>query len=130
MHTEFALVDGRWREQGWVEAFRLRLTGWLPSELAASGVDKGALKWSDTALTGKVELSGRGSELTDAHPASRSEENIQMIANVLCVHGFDDSWLEPSDPHSATFIDEIMKFDPAYMDSIFSELKNGYLPLA
>ena len=46
MDADFVLIDGRWTEKGWLEVFRLRLTGWLPQELVVSGVGKGVLSWT------------------------------------------------------------------------------------
>lgn len=124
MYTEFTLMDGRWRERGWLEAFRLRLTGWLPPAHVVTGVDKGVLKWNGDVPAAKVELSVRGANLTHLYPPSKSEDNIQVIANVLWTLGFERSWVEPADRNAAIFIDEKSMFDAPYRERVFSALKD------
>ena len=124
----FFFIDGRWAKQGWIEAFRLRLTGWLPYELVVSGVDKGVLEWVANDKASNVKLSIKGADLTDEYSPSRTDENIQAIAETLIILGFESSWQKPSDQCAAYNILEKIKFDVVYRDSIFDALeKRGFL---
>lgn len=128
MDEDFVLIDGRWAKQGWIEAFRLRLTGWLPYELVVSGVDKGVLEWVADDKASNVKLSSKGAALTDEHSPSRTDENIQAITETLIILGFESSWLKFSDQSAAIYISEESKLDIAYRDRILETLgKRGFL---
>ena len=43
MDTGITWADMRWREAGWQEVFRLRISGWLPAEWVSEGVRLGVL---------------------------------------------------------------------------------------
>jgi len=120
MDTEFVLIDIRWRETGWLEAFRLRLTGWLPTGEVVAGVNKGVLKQGRDVRS--VELSDKGAALTDMSATSRTDENVKMLAEVLKTFGFEKHWLKPSDPRTAIFIAEKYAFDATYRGNILSLL--------
>ena len=122
------LIDSRWMEPGWLEVFRLRLTGWLPHEEAAAGIEKGVLKWGGNSQSVVLELSDRGAVLTNALPPSRTEENVRMIAEILWTLGFDDSWLKPVDRSATNYISEGVRFDASYRFSIISALKRDSFP--
>lgn len=95
MNTQDSVcLDLRWRENGWLEAIRLRLSGWLPAHLAAQGVEKGVFEGAWTPGRRHFGLSARGLALTDVRLHSFSNENCCQLAQVLLLHGYSEEWIQ------------------------------------
>jgi len=92
--TDFIYLDTRWSEDGWFQAMRLRLAGWLPSSEAAHAVKNGVVKYCGDDASERVQLTDRGASLTDPGRHSMSAENCTHIAEVLRFQGLIPSWLE------------------------------------
>ncbi|MDD9727285.1 hypothetical protein PVV74_17635 [Roseovarius sp. SK2] len=95
MNTQdFVYLDVRWREDGWLEAIRLRLSGWLPDNLVAQGVEKGVFEEVRTRDRKYFGLSARGLALTDVRPHSLANENCSQLAQVLLLNGYSEEWIK------------------------------------
>lgn len=94
---DFVCLDGRWREEGWLEAIRLRLSGWLPVHLAEQGVKKGVFVEVRTRDRKHFGLSTRGHALTDVRLHSLANENCRQLAHVLLLRGYSDEWIQAGD---------------------------------
>ena len=85
------LIDMRWREQGWLEAFRLRLTGWLPANEAERGFSCGVIERLGSEAGCQVVLTHKGSDLTEPAEASMSDESCRLLVSILHLHGFNST---------------------------------------
>lgn len=119
-NCDSTFVDVRWRETGWEEAFRIRLSGWLPPSVAVSGASKGVIRVSPNERLAKLTL--KGSELTRLSDPSMSRENIAVLAEVLGLRKFSRAWLlEPGTPEIVR-LDQVSRFDSAFRDAICNAL--------
>jgi hypothetical protein len=86
-------VDMRWREDGWREAFRIRLLGWLPEDWHESGVQKGVFELHERVPDSAVELSVRGKHLTDIDSEVVTDVTLRFMSTVLVATCFEPEWL-------------------------------------
>ena len=90
--SDFVYLDVRWQEDGWHEAMRLRLLGWLPAHLAAIGIAKGVLETTQGTAGKPIAPTARGMALTEPGPRSFTHENCQHLAQVLSTYDEDFDW--------------------------------------
>lgn len=90
--SDFVYLDVRWREDGWHEAMRLRLLGWLPAHLAAKGIEKGVLEATRGKAGKHIALTARGMTLTEPGARSLTSENCQHLAQVLSTYDEGVDW--------------------------------------
>ncbi|WP_371168791.1 hypothetical protein [Aliiroseovarius sp. 2305UL8-7] len=81
--TEFTWVDSRWQENGWHEAFQLRLYGWASKKCSELGLKNDVFRWTIVDGIELLTLSDRGRRLTEIDPAKFSDGTAQMLAYAL-----------------------------------------------
>ncbi len=118
----FVWIDTRWSEVGWLEAFRLRLTGWLPAEDAAAAMTKRIAKPVPPHPSSCLKLTERGTVLTKVGDHSRTKENCALLANVLRSRGFNSTWMVEA-PEDAWSLNAEDYFAPSYKVSILLALE-------
>lgn len=118
--TDFVYLDIRWREDGWLEAMRLRLAGWLPEYLVAQGMEKGVFETVEQAEGNYVSLTARGMALTQPGPLSFTSENIWHLAEFLRSHGFSSDWLHAAGKDAVRCDREL--FDAVYRSKLLASL--------
>ncbi|WP_152455055.1 hypothetical protein [Roseivivax sp. THAF40] len=118
--SDFVYIDIRWREDGWLEAMRLRLTGWLPERLAARGNKKGVFETSQKKDGKHIALTARGIALTDPGPHSFTSQNLQLLADYLIIHDFSRDWLRPAGDTAIKFKGPML--DENYRNSLLEHL--------
>lgn len=122
MHSsDFIYIDVRWREDGWHEAMKLRLLGWLPEHLVLRGVDKGVIHTIQTRDETHVTLTARGIALTDPGPYSFTKENCQQLVQVLREQGESDDWLQDGHQGGLQLVDAPL--NAAYRKSLLAFLR-------
>ena len=118
--SDFVNLDVRWREDGWHEAMRLRLTGWLPEHLVAQGVNNGVLQAIQDSVGKRLALTARGMALTEPGPHSFTSENYRQLAQILKIQGEDCCWL--SAPRKMAFQYVGAPLSPAYRRNLLKFL--------
>lgn len=93
--VEYAWVDIRTVRPGWKEAFRFRLTGWLPASWARSGLQHGVFKVEAEGHPAKLTLTEKGKDLTDPKSIEYSLETFEGLFRNITFHGFSGAWLTP-----------------------------------
>jgi hypothetical protein len=101
--NDFVHIDVRWREDGWLEAMRLYIAGWLPEHLAAQGIKKGVLATIMRPEGKYVVLTARGKALTEPRSHSFTNENLWQIAEFLRVQDYSSDWLQAADKDAVRF---------------------------
>lgn len=120
MHnTDFVHLDVRWREDGWNEAMRLRLLGWLPDHLVIRGIDRGVLETTQRDGEKCIALTARGLALTEPGPHSFTSENCWQLAQLLRMQNESDDWLKGPNP-------DVVQFGGAPLDAAY---RNSLLAL-
>lgn len=119
---DLVCIDLRWRENGWLEAIRLRLAGWLPQHLVASGLESGVFEKVQARDQHPIALSTRGLALTDAGIHSFTDENCRQLAEVLMLRGYSEAWLQPES-------DEIVRCPNALLQATYRKKLLLYLRL-
>jgi hypothetical protein len=83
-------LDTRWMKPGWQEAFRARLSGWLPIGWVQEGVRLGVIEYD--AERRMIEVTTYGREITDLDLSLISEDTIKALAATVAIRGGDDAW--------------------------------------
>ena len=123
MQDNYVWIDLRWREVGWLEAFRMRLCGWLPVHLATKAISNGLFVKTVSSDNVTVTLTKKGHRLTDiATNVGESSDNCIMLANVLITRGFERSWLVMEEHDLGYSIQKNQIFPNSFKDTILSEL--------
>ncbi len=122
-------VDMRWREQGWREAFRMRLSGWLPDDWLNNGIKHGVFAHCRGELPATVELTKKGKLLTDICPDKTTDLTIQFMASVLTTTSFEPSWFHPSPSQEHTFLASHELFDKEYTATLAALSKVSKSPM-
>lgn len=118
--NDFVYLDIRWREEGWLEAMRLRLAGWLPEHLVDQGIEKGVFEIVEQADGNYVSLTARGMALTEPSPLSFTSENFWHLAEFLRSHGFSSDWLHAASKDAVRCDGEL--FDAVYRSKLLAGL--------
>lgn len=119
------LIDMRWREQGWIDAFRLRLTGWLPLSAAERALNYRVIKRVGSTASCQVALTTKGVELTALRRASMSEDSCRLLADVLRLHDFSSTWMDENAEFQAVILDKSSHFSGPFKDKMVSALQVG-----
>ncbi|UWP88434.1 hypothetical protein [Aliiroseovarius crassostreae] len=123
MQPKYAWIDHRWHEDCWLEVFRMRFCGWLPTELATKAIDNGLFHKIHTRDQIYLELSERAHNLTDlAEYVGESDQNCIMLANVLRTKGFEESWLQIRERSQGLFLEESLIFPTNFRKKILNEV--------
>ena len=122
--TGFVRVDMRWQESGWLQAFRLRLTGWLPSEEVSIGLAEGVFENCRNGQVHQVQLSSKGLDLTDLSDHSRTMPNFVALANILRMREFHSDWIDGTCQKTARLNDKDYAFDEDFRAGIFEALES------
>ncbi|MFG6518869.1 hypothetical protein ACGYK4_13320 [Sulfitobacter sp. 1A13368] len=123
MQDDYIWVDRRWQEANWLDVFRMRLFGWLPSDLAAKAIENGLILPVSPGEHGKGTLTHKAHKLTDLTAGiGESQPNCLLLANVLIVKGFESSWLSDSGHACGMFLKEELVFSESFRDNILLEL--------
>ncbi|GAA6190995.1 hypothetical protein [Phaeobacter sp. NW0010-22] len=123
MLLEYVLVDHRWQEAHWLEAFRIRLCGWLPADIAADAISNGLFLRVHDSYEPNVVLTGKACRLTDvAAEVGESSQNCLMLANVLITKGFNKGWLTPEKHADVARLQTRQIFPKTFRDKIRSEI--------
>jgi hypothetical protein len=122
-------VDMRWCEQGWREAFRIRLSGWLPDDWLAGGIKHGVLAQCRGELSATIKLTEKGKLLTDICPDKTTHLTIQFMASVLTTTHTGPEWFNPSpsQDHAYLLTDEM--FDKEYTAKLAALCHDSMSPL-
>lgn len=120
-----SLIDMRWNKEGWRDACRLRLTGWLPNNLAEEGIKIGLWERHTNQPRGQVVLAEYGRWLTDVPDFALDKYNLEIVAFALWAKGYDPAWqLAPIGvDHVVLPADE--QFGTAYRCKLYAELCRG-----
>lgn len=125
MLTEFVWVDHRWQEAHWLEAFRMRLCGWLPAGIAADAISNGLFLGVHASDEARVVLTEKSRRLTDlAAGRGENSENCLLLANVLVTKGFERSWLDVDKSADGSFLQESQTFPKTFRDRILFEISS------
>jgi len=123
MQDDYVWVDRRWQEANWLDVFRMRLFGWLPSDLAAKAIENGLIHQVSSVEHKKGTLTHKAHKLTDLSAGiGESQSNCLLLANVLIVKGFNSSWLSNSGNACAMFLKEEQVFSERFRDNILVEM--------
>lgn len=123
MLTDYVWVDYRWQEPHWLEAFRMRLCGWLPADITADAISNGLFLKVHASDEARVVLTERARRLTDlAVEAGENSPNCVMLANVLITRGFDRNWLNAEKHADGSLLQENQIFPKAFRDNILFEV--------
>lgn len=118
----FVWLDRRWSEPGWEQVFRLCLTGWLPAEDVTTGLCAGVIERCVDDPLHCVNLTEKGIALVEVGEISRTQENCALIAEVLRVRGFDETWFVDSGYGCKVLTTKANAFDFNYKSSILRAL--------
>lgn len=118
--SNFVYLDVRWREDGWHEAMRFRLAGWLPEPLVARGVEKGVLQTIQRGVEKHVALTARGMALTQPGTHSFTSENCWQLAQVLMTQSESEEWLQALDEEATQINDASL--NATYRNSLLAFL--------
>lgn len=124
---DWTWVDVRWQQSGWLEAFRLRLTGWLPEEVEARAIESGVIVPSRSSGARVVELTSRGQALTSRGPDS--DEALRLVATVLALQGFQPNWFSRPEGSSIVSLCQGSMFDRGFIEKIRTYLDEEILSL-
>jgi len=122
---DFVYLDLRWTEDGWLEAIRLRLTGWLPEQLVVRGIKNGVLKQVRTQNQRHIALSVRGLALTEPGLHSFTTENFAQLAQVLRLRGYSKAWIEIANNDNVHCPEALL--DPTYREKLLSFLSSNVI---
>lgn len=120
--TGFVWVDGRWRESGWLLAFRIRLTGWLPAGEAEAARAQDLIRSIGDGASSVVELTEKGISLTEVSAPSHEEYNVRILADVLQIRGFKSNWLVSREGERSVFLSETQVFAADYRQQVLGKL--------
>ena len=126
--SEFVWLDVRWHEPGWLLAFRIRLTGWLPAKEAEAGRAHDVIRSVGDDAGTFVELTQKGLCLTEVSAHSHEEHNVRILADVLRHHGFRSNWLSPREGEGSALLTETQGFEIGYKEQILRKLKRQNPP--
>ena len=115
-------IDMRWREMGWLQAFRLRLTGWLPARELTKGMENGVFERPTDGNVQSVSLTKKGVSLTDPRKSSLSDENCNFLADVLHLSNFEKSWFHSGTEKSVTLQNGEYEFEQEFKNSMLRAL--------
>jgi hypothetical protein len=125
MQDDYVWVDRRWQETNWLDAFRMRLCGWLPSDLATKAIANGLILQVESVENDKVALTQKARLLTDiASGVGDSPHNCVMLANVLIAKGFESSWLIKAEHARGMFLKKEQTFPKCFRDDILTEISS------
>lgn len=119
--NDFVYLDFRWREEGWYEAMRLRLAGWLPKNLADQGVVKGVLRTVNELGGMQIALTAQGMALTEPGPHSFTIENYRQLTQVLKSQAADYDWKQAPTENAIQYSDTFL--NAAYRNSLLLLLR-------
>lgn len=89
-NTKMLIADMRWIEDGWREAFRARLCGWVPCDWQRRGIQKGV--FVDCELGGEFELTTRAQELTDLSSEYALDDIRWVMGMTMVFKEFEIGW--------------------------------------
>ena len=113
-------VDMRWREPGWREAFRLRLSGWLPKDWAKNGLEHEVMVQSLQEGHTVLSLTNKGRLLTDISPTETSNECMQFMSFVLFNFAFERQWFFALPQVGDLSLSTHEKFQSEYSSKLFT----------
>ncbi|WP_421905008.1 hypothetical protein [Mameliella sp.] len=91
---ESFLFDKRLLDPRWANAFRLKLTGWLPRKLAEEAVSQGTAEFETSGARPALQLTEEGRKLTDLTDLPDPIPNAHSMAAFLSVRGMKATDLE------------------------------------
>lgn len=118
-------VDVRWLERGWREAFRLRLTGWIPASWVPLGIEEGVLENYKEALNGTVKLTERGMKLTEPCPGLTTDATLRFMSFVLKTMDLDDACFSKAPKSGCVHLAGVEVFEESFSNKLIAHLKNG-----
>lgn len=123
MLTNYVWVDNRWQETHWLEAFRMRLCGWLPAAVTADAISNGLFLRVHASDEATVVLTEKARRLTDfSIEIGENPHNCLMLANVLATKGFESSWLNIEKHEHCSVLQESQVFPKTFRDNILFEI--------
>ncbi|OOY02880.1 hypothetical protein [Thioclava sp. F28-4] len=96
--ADFLYLDFRFREAGWLEAMRLRLTGSVPDEVVSDGVRNQVFEVEKEGERMTINITDHCLSLTEPTEQSFTEENYAHVARMLKMKGFRADWLRSKRP--------------------------------
>lgn len=78
---DYCLIDSRIIKPHWLNVFRLRVTGWLPSNAANEAAEEGTIKLEEISGRNRIILTEYGRSLTDFDKRTQTEGNAILIAS-------------------------------------------------
>ena len=108
-NTKMLVADQRWTEDGWTEAFRARLCGWVPSDWRRRGIKKGV--FVDREPEAGLELTTRAHELTDISTEYALELTRCFMGITMVFKKFKIDWFVDQTGPDDALLAAHMRFD-------------------
>ena len=108
-NTEMLIVDQRWIENGWTEAFRARLCGWVPREWKRRGIKKGVFVDREPGVGFK--LTTRAHELTDISSEYPLYNIRWVMGTIMVFKEFDTGWFTDQTAPDVAALAAYQRFD-------------------
>jgi len=121
---DYVAIDVRWQNAGWTEAFRLRLTEWLPQEEITIGIENGVLEPVANQDFQTITITEKELLLTEPTTSSFSEENCAMLAVILQMRNYSDTWLGNKPKQSASLSNCELAFNDDFKTKMCQALKS------
>ena len=121
---DYVAIDVRWQNAGWTEAFRLRLTEWLPQEEITIGIENGVLEPVANQDFQTITITEKGLLRTEPTTSSFSEENCIMLAVILYMRNYSDTWLRNKPKQSASLSNCEHAFNDDFKTKMCQALKS------
>ena len=102
--NDFFFFDKRLHDLRWANAFRLKLTGWLPRELAEEAVSQGTAEFDNSGARLALRLTEEGRKLTDLTDLPDPIPNAYSMAAFLSVRGMKATDLDVPGGEGAVYL--------------------------